>query len=427
MQKKLAVLLVAAVAMAAVEEADAASTSLVSVDATGKAGGGESSWMNAISQDGRFIVFKSANSLIASDVNGLYDIYVYDRVAGKMELVSVDSKGQQGNGDSGGQAAISADGRFVAFESNARNLAPGADLAPKGTRVLYVRDRATGTTMLGGADKNGVLANGLAYHQSLSADGRYLAFESDATNLIAGRTIKGHQSYVKDLVTGKVEVVSVAADGTLANSAARNPYLSGDGRFICFNSDAANLLPGAKPTNRQLYLKDLGTGQLELVSFDYRHPTEGIGADGEQCFVSGDGRYTVYRSDATNLVAGDTNGVADIFLYDRTTKTNERVNLSNGGDQMTGSVGLRPTVTNDGRFIAFEYPASGAYVYDRQTKTLEPVSVDGAGAVHPAQNACISADGSAVAFLTADALVPADTNGTYDIYVRDRSSLPRPK
>jgi WD40-like Beta Propeller Repeat len=423
--KKVLATTIAALSLAAVIAipAGAATTAIVPSGSAGASG----PWMNAISQDGRFVVFYSSASLVPSDTNGYQDVYLYDRTTKKYELISVSSTGQLGNGDSTSQISISPNGRFVAFESTASNLVDGLSSGPS---YLYVRDRLNSKTILAGASRSGIPADNYSYHHSFSTDGRFLAFSSSATNLIDGQS-NTFQTYLKDLVTGDIRIISTAQDGTPtpADSSAYSPFLSGNAGFVCMSSYASNMYPGIDYTYNQMVVKNLGTGKVELVSFDYANPTIGGNNYTDQCWMNNDGRFVLYRADASNLVSDDTNGVTDLFLYDRTTQINERVNLFTGGVQMTGGLGYRASLSNDGRFIAFEYTAanasekSGIYVYDRQTKTLEPVSVSVAGATLPGHEAWISNDGSTVAFMSDQALVTTDTNGVDDMYVRDRSAL----
>src|SRR5207249_1268748 len=193
----------------------------------------------ALSADGRFVAFGSdATNLVAGDTNGTTDVFVHDRQTGTTERVSVASGGgTQGNGKSGGFfafPALSADGRFVAFQSDATNLVAGDT---NGTTDVFVHDRQTATT-------ERVSVNGFSAGPALSADGRFVAFHSTGSNLVAGDTNGATDVFVHDRQTGTTERVSGASDGTQGNDASAGPALSADGRLVAFHSSATNLVAG---------------------------------------------------------------------------------------------------------------------------------------------------------------------------------------
>src|SRR5439155_1436556 len=195
----------------------------------------------ALSADGRFVAFVSfATNLVAGDTNGATDVFVHDRQTGTTERVSVASDGKKGNDGSRG-AALSADGRFVAFHSTPTNLGPGDT---NGATDVFVHDRQTGTTERVSVASGGTEGNGFSAGPALSADGRFVAFHSTATNLVAGDTNGKTDVFVHDRQTGTTERVSVASDATQGNNASSYPALSADGRFVAFHSDATNLVAG---------------------------------------------------------------------------------------------------------------------------------------------------------------------------------------
>ena len=216
----------------------AQTTERVSVASNG--GQADSSSVNpAVSADGRFVAFESdASNLVGGDTNGLNDIFVHDRQTGTTERVSVATGGTEANGVSY-TPAISADGRFVAFYSNATNLVGGDT---NGTSDVFVHDRQTGTTERVSVATGGAEANGGSSTAAISADGRFVAFHSDATNLVSGDTNGARDIFVHDRQTGTTERVSVATGGAQANSGSANPAISADGRFVAFYSVATNLV-----------------------------------------------------------------------------------------------------------------------------------------------------------------------------------------
>src|SRR5207245_298074 len=210
----------------------------------------------ALSADGRFVAFTSvATNLVAGDANGVSDVFVHDRQAGTTERVSVDSAGSEGNGASTG-VALSADGRFVAFTSVATNLVAGDT---NGAADVFVHDRQTGTTERGSVDSAGSEGNGASTGVALSADGRFVAFTSAATNLVAGDTNGVTDVFVHDRQTGTTERVSVDSAGIEGNGASAGVALSADGRFVAFTSVATNLVAGDTNGAADVFVHDRGT------------------------------------------------------------------------------------------------------------------------------------------------------------------------
>lgn len=328
-------------------------------------------YSRAISADGRYIVFSSGRDTLApGGGNGWTDVYLRDRVLGTTERISVDAAGQEGDGDSYDET-ISADGRYVVYQTRATNLLPGGS---SGLADIIVHDRATNTNTGVGADPAGNAFEGGVAQPGVSADGRYVVF-------------------------------------------------AGYGR-----PDANGLYPPP-----QVYLHDRSTGSTELVSVAM---SGGPGNErSESAQVSADGRFVVFTSAASDLVGGDTNGVDDVFLRDRTAGTTTRMSRSAAGYQAKQPSGY-PQITPDGRYVVFSSLAgnlvaddrnfaSDIFVRDRQTGHLERVSsnVLGVEANGDSWYASISDDGRYVAFTSnAFNLDAADLNYFYDVFVKDRST-----
>jgi Tol biopolymer transport system component len=176
--------------------------------------GNEISFEAALSADGRFVAFKSrASNLVVGDTNDQDDVFVHDRRTGTTERVSVGPNGVQGNGDND-EPALSADGRFVAFTSDASNLVPGDT---NGSPDVFVRDRRTGTTERMSVRRDGVQVRGFSYNPALSADGRFVAFVSSAHTLVPGDTNDEGDVFVRDRRTGATERVSLGPNGVQGN------------------------------------------------------------------------------------------------------------------------------------------------------------------------------------------------------------------
>jgi hypothetical protein len=225
--------------------------------------------------------------------------------------VSVDSAGNEGNGYSV-DAAMSSDGRFVAFDSFASNLVPGDT---NGTDDIFVHDRQTGATERVSVDSAGGQANDSSGTPATSTDGRFVAFTSSASNLVPGDTNDVSDIFVHDRQTGATERVSVDSAGGQANDRSGASAISGDGRFVAFGSDSSNLVSGDTNGARDVFVHDRQSGATERVSVD----SAGIQgkANSRNPAISGDGRYVAFDSDTSTLVAGDTNGARDLFVHDR--------------------------------------------------------------------------------------------------------------
>jgi hypothetical protein len=289
-------------------------TSRVSIASDGSQGNGQSSGP-AISADGRYVAFYSeADNLVSNDTNDSFDIFVHDRQTGQTSRASVASNGVQGNMSSQ-LVSISEDGRYVAFFSNAGNLVSGDD---NYEADIFVRDRQAGQTSRVSVASDGTQANGLSWASSISADGRFVAFESEADNLVSGDTNAAQDIFVHDRQTGQTARVSVASDGAQANGISSWPSISADGRYIAFESQASNLVSGDTNATVDIFVHDQATGQTTRVSvaWDGRQATS-LSASGTASSLSGDGRYAAFYSYASNLVSGDTNHVGDAFVRDR--------------------------------------------------------------------------------------------------------------
>lgn len=384
------------------------------------------SYLPQLSGDGRYVVFTSyATNLVAGDTNGREDVFVRDRTAKTTERVNVSASGAQSS-FSGSNPSLSADGRYVCFTSLSA-------LVPEDTNQFYdlfIRDRTAGTTTRVSLTNGGAQANGDAGTGVLSADGRYVAFDSQATNLVPGDTNGRFDVFVRDLSSGTTERVSMGTGGVQGNGDSVYPWISADGRYVTFVSLAANLSTGDGNGQWDVFIHDRQSGTTERVSV-----TSGgssiSGAELAPAPASSDGRFVVFASTASNVVSGDTNGLADIFLRDRSTGTTERVSLGNGNAQADAH-SLRPVISADGRFVVFDFagalPAGGSInsavaVRDRLAGTTELVSLTPGGQPRSAVTAAITPDARKIAFVTYanDLLAPAtpDTNGANDVYLAE--------
>lgn len=393
-----------------------ASTQCLSVTASGRPADG-TSFAPACSDDGRFVAFaSSAADLVEGDSNRALDVFLRDRERGATRLVSVDSSGHQGAGDSS-SPVISAAGRFVAFASLAPNLVEGDS---NGTLDVFVHDTATGSTQRASLGPDGAQANGASHAGGLSLDGRFLAFTSEASNLVAGDTNATWDVFVRDLSAGRTRRVSVGADGLQADGPSLAPLISADGRFVAFQGFASNWA-GAAPARAigQVYLHELADGRTRLISI------AGSGARGDDesrpTAISADGRFVAFASFARNLVSGDDDGASDVFVRDLREARTECVTLS------LREPAFDAALSPDGRFLAFvaRSPGSagvqGLHWHDRATGEVRGLSLAASGAASAdAHGPRLTADGRSVLFASpAPELVPGDSNGTTDVFLRE--------
>jgi len=364
----------------------------------------------AVSADGRWVAFVSVRSdLVAGDTNGWRDVFVGEVATGELQRVSVASDGTQGTAGSY-WPSISGDGQRVAFVSDAGNLA-GPGLVPYAQ--AYVKDLATGALTLASATAGGAAAQGHVESPVLSADGSTLVFRTAAANLVAGDGNGVADLFAKTLDGGALRVVSSNAAGEIGDGFSYHPAVSADGRWVAFVSDASNLVAGDTNGLQDVFVKDLQTGAVERVG-TVGTPQIGI-EDHPWVAISANGRHVAFVSWADGLVPGDANGWADVFVADRVTGALAIASVDDEGRPGNGPSGA-PALSADGRLVFFESRASlvagGAPGYspeiyardlDLQTTTLigSPGGQVPGGGAYPS----ISAGGEIAALLNDGQLV----------------------
>jgi Tol biopolymer transport system component len=310
-----------------------------------------------MSADGRFIAFGSeADNLVGNDTNGFNDIFVRDTVLGLTERVSLDSAGTEGN-EASYVPSISADGRYISFQSEASNLVSGDT---NGESDIFVRDRYLGTTQRVSISSLGEEGNFGSSWSSLSASGQYIVFQSWSTNLIPLLPNAFSHIYVHDLLSATTRLVSKSSTGqvvNVGNGSSFFPSFSADGRFIAFQSWADNLVPGDTTgyPYHDIFVHDILNGNTERVSVD----SAGVEGNAGSSFpmLSADGNSVVFDSLASNLVHSDTNGIQDIFVHNRALAVTSRISIDTFGVQTNGtSYFAFPSA--DGRFVVFGSLAS---------------------------------------------------------------------
>ncbi len=327
----------------------------------------------SVSAEGRYVAFKSmASNLVPNDTNGVQDIFVHDTLLALTERVSVASLGVQSNGRSS-DPAISANGRFVAFSSMATNLVAGDN---NGSYDTFVYDRDTGLTELISVSSTGVQGNYASYPGSISADGRFVAFESFASNLIPNDIYGATQDvFVRDRLLGLTEIVSISSTGLQSPTYSKNAAISADGRFVAFIADAWYHVPDDTNGDTDVFVRDRLLGLTDRVSVSSTGVEANDDSDGYPS-ISADGRFVAFWSEASNLLPG--NLCCDIYVRDRLLGLTDRVSVSSTGIQQNLVSLASPSISIDGRFVTFASIASN--------------------------------------------LVTDDTNGTGDVFVHDRQT-----
>ena len=345
-------------------------TARVDVSSTG-AQAARSSSLAVLSARGRYVAFvSSAANLVPDDRNRAPDVFVRDLRTSTTSRASVSSRGVEGDGASG-KPSISADGRFVAFPSAATNLVSDDR---NGFPDIFVRDRAAGTTARVSVGLNGE-ANGASLAALVSADGRVVAYSSDASNLVPGDRNGALDVFLTRTADRRTTRVSVGAIGESWDRSEASS-IDADGRLVAFRSYAPNLVFGDSNGLADVFVHDRGSAWTERVNVS----TAGKAADGAtfRGMLSGDGRYVGFRSRADNLVPGDTNEALDVFVRDRTTGITRRVSVASDGAEADASgfdhgwraslFMSRPFLSANGRYAAFTSRAKNLVADDRNEK-----------------------------------------------------------
>jgi len=384
------------------------------------------------SRNGRFVAFESwATNLDPADTNNTRDIFVKDRVDGGIVRASVASDGSEADGFSGAPF-LSETGGFVVFESTATNLVPGDT---NGQQDIFWRDLANGVTLRVSEAADGTQADWFSTHPSVSSDGRYVAFDSFATNLVAGDTNFMTDVFVKDMQTGAIQRCSVDVNGNEANGFSYLAQITDDGSCVFYTTTASNLVPGDTNGQEDVIRIQLRTWSVDRVSVTTTggESAEGCRTDGIRC-ASRDGSRCVFTADGDDMDILDSNLMLDTYEWDPNSPGTLRVTDPCGGGQGDGDCSA-PTVDRTGDLVSVfaaatnldpDDPGLGwfqAILCERANQCFvcdaQNVSDGGLWGNDDSWNPCVSADGVSVAFSSyATNLIAGDTNGEQDIYLR---------
>jgi Tol biopolymer transport system component len=421
--------------------------SLGTLAANGALQANDASYTPSVSADGRWVAFSSdASNLVPGDFNHSRDVFLRDTTTGAIRRVSVSSAGQQGNADSY-NPSISGDGRYVVYDSFASNLVPG-DTNRQGDVFLYDRDNRSTTRI--SVRYDGAQTDAQSGFGVISKDGNTIAFESRAAQVIKGVTSPATQLYAYDRAKKTTDLISAAFLGGPAGGGSGALSLSDDGRYVAFSSSSADLVPYDVNQRDDIFVRDRQSSSTRRVSVN-GVGGEANGASAEPA-ISGDGRYVAFESQATNLLGldptfqddpksiinpegkldtGDTNNVPDVFVRDLQTGSIERASVSASGQEADAD-SYGAAISGDGRYVAFVSLATNlvpgdtnrvreVFVRDRTAHTTLRVAISDAGlqgnklSVMPA----LSRDGTVVVFASdASTLVLGDTNHESDIFLR---------
>lgn len=391
---------------------------------------GNSSGDSSISDDGRFVVFTSdAENLVDNDTNGATDIFLRDRELGITKRINVSANGVQAATYGGSDPRISSDGRYITFLTYAKDLVDGYNT---NSYRIYRYDRTNNSL-----DVIAEPGTSFSNHAEMSGDGRYIVFSSNKSTFVANDTNGFTDVFVKDLILDSIERISVTSSGNQGSNISLNGSISDDGRYIAFESNAA-LVAADTNGNKDIYLHDrVDSSTIRISGGSGANESNDIS---ENPIMSGDGRFIVFESEASNLVEGDTNNAQDIFVYNRVTGNTERVSITSHGSQTGLNAGhsYAPSITTDGNIIAFQSTANDLtedtpiygtflYTHDRTNGVTKLVSTSSDWSeIGSGTDPHISSYGHFVTYVSSSSnLVIGDTNGKQDVFIANLLKDPK--
>lgn len=398
-------------------------TEALSQSVDGTLGNGRSQ-NQSMSLDGRYVVFESdADNLVEDDTNGVSDIFLHDRETGEIRRITVNEQGEQANGPSW-NTAISHDGMRIAFESSATNL---VDIDTNGVTQVYVIATWFNSVELLSVNNAGEAGNGPSANPSLGRVGVHAYFDSAATNLV-NNDINGHRDvFMRDLFTRRTTLVSVTSSGVQGNGDSTNPYVGEHHAAMTFISEASNLVPGDTNGVTDIFFRS-SIRQIERISISSTGEQANAASTGH-AVLSEDLRYVVFASQAMNLTNDTTNGRWNIYLRDRVAGATSLISRGVNGEPANGD-SLQPEMGLDGRFIVFSSNADNivagdtngrrdVFLYDTMTNSMDLVSLHtwGQQGNGDSLNPMVTTDGGFVAYdSVASNLIGDDSNNSADVF-----------
>ncbi len=313
----------------------------------------------SLSRDGRYVAFHStATNLVSGDTNAAADVFVHDMTTGTTVRASLSTSAAEATGGDSTFPVLSGDGHLVVFQSLATNLVSGDTNAQQD---VFVRDLVAGTTTRASVSTFAAQADQLCSEQTISADGRFVAFSTFASTLVVGDNNSFTDVFVRDLSAGTTTRVSVSSAGAQATQASFHPALSQDGRYVAFTSNASNLVTGDAAGFRDVFVRDRNTNITTRESVS----SSGVEANNASTLesISADGRYLAFSSLASNLYTSDINGFEDVFVRDRSSGTTALVSMSSAGTR-GNNPSTQPTISADAHFVGFYSQASNLVAGD---------------------------------------------------------------
>ncbi len=418
------------------EDRQLLAASLVSIDSTGLTGGNNTSQDSDISSTGRFVVFTSrANNLTTNDANATFDVYLRDLQTGVTQLVSVNSSGTGAGNANSTDPSVNSNGRYVAFTSDANNLVAGDN---NGKSDVFVRDMFTNTTKLASINVLGTgPANGDSLHPAVSDDGKFVAFASDATNVASNDASPTRDVFLRNLESNTTTLISRALVSTVGgNGPSQSPAISlrlnddeTQSVFVAFISEATDLEGGGGAAGADVYRRDFDAATTKLISSTNGATGGSVDPAAGPPALSSSGRYVAFASTAADLVAGDINGLADVFRADSATGVIDLVSQNTAGVFSNGA-SSRPRISGDGRYVSFTSTASnlalpdaaaGSDVFIRDidgTATfLASANLAGDGGSGAATEPAMSDDAKTITFTSTSANLVTESATGSQVYV----------
>ncbi len=367
----------------------------------------------SVSQDGRYVAFGTdGDDIIAGDTNNWWDIFVRDRKLGVTVRATLSETGAELIGRTDSDFKMSANGRFVLFAYRDADITSGPS---NGKYQLYVRDLKNNTTEIAALTSTGGLSdiNLSVLHSDISADGRYIVFSTDSSIMVPGDTNGRNDVFIRDRKLGTTELMSKDAIGSFGNGGSTYPSVSCDGAYVTFRSDATNLVANDINGHADVFLVDRASNN------SIKNITISANGVSSRSKMSCNGETLILQSVASNLVPGDTNGVQDIFAYNMADESFQRVSLDTSGGEISSmaTISVNNSISFSGRYVIFETNASldsidtngtgDVYLRDLVDATTQIVTLrnNGAPSSRHSNRGAISLDGRTVVFMNLQDLI----------------------